>query len=60
MKHIQAESNMSEEDKKLQKNLDGIVDGEESSDEEVKEPSAQRSSPEKVVMGKLTNDQYLI
>lgn len=51
---------MSEEDKKLQKNLDGIVDGEESSDEEVKEPSAQKNSPEKVAMGKLTNDQYLI
>lgn len=49
---------MSEEDKKLQKNLDGIVDGEDS-DEEVKESSAQRNSPEKVAMGKLTNDQYL-
>ena len=50
---------MSEEDKKLQKNLDGIVDGEDS-DEEVKESSVPKSSPEKVAMGKLTNDQYLI
>jgi hypothetical protein len=46
---------MSEEDKRLQKNLDGIVDGEES-DEEVKESSVPKKSPEKIAMGKLTND----
>ena len=59
VKHIQAEGNMSEEDKRLQKNLDGIVDGEDS-DEEVKESSLPKKSPEKIAMGKLTNDQYLI
>ncbi len=57
---------MSEEDKRLQKNLDGIVDGEEddSSEEEKKQnegsSASVKSSPEKVAMDRLTDEQYLV
>jgi hypothetical protein len=36
------------------------MSSDEESDEEVKESSIPKNSPEKVAMGKLTNDQYLI
>ena len=69
VKHVHAESNLSEEDKRLQKNLDGIVDGEDEdgsegekkqNKNEASSSSSARGSPEKAAMDKLTDESYLI